>query len=143
MPEVARVRGAARAAVLGVLSAGATLFGPTVGGAGAAPAPPVCLNPTLIGHGAYFGARANPSLAGQSVSFDGSCSRVTADIGLSSVPPDTYNWDFGDGSSNNGTTAAPSHVYARAGTYTVTLTVSGNYSGGQTWTTSQQVYVLG
>ena len=32
-----------------------------------------------------------------------------------------YDWDFGDG--NTGTGVAPSHTYATAGTYTVTLTV--------------------
>lgn len=34
-----------------------------------------------------------------------------------------YSWDFGDGSEPD-TTANPTHVYAEAGTYTVTLTVT-------------------
>lgn len=35
----------------------------------------------------------------------------------------TYAWNFGDGSTSS--TASPSHVYSTAGTYTVSLTVSG------------------
>jgi PKD repeat protein len=35
--------------------------------------------------------------------------------------PTTYLWDFGDGKS--GSTRSPSHTYAQAGTYTVTLTI--------------------
>lgn len=37
---------------------------------------------------------------------------------------DTYAWDFGDGTDVD-TTAAPTHVYAVEGTYTVVLTVAG------------------
>ncbi len=52
---------------------------------------------------------------GESVTFDGSGS--TGQI-------NSYNWDFGDGSSGTGST--PSHSYSMAGTYIVTLTVSDN-----------------
>ncbi len=41
--------------------------------------------------------------------------------------PTTYLWDFGDGNTAN--TATPSHTYADAGTYDVTLTVTN--AGGQ------------
>jgi PKD repeat protein len=34
----------------------------------------------------------------------------------------SYHWDFGDGTTGNGPT--PSHTYASAGTYTITLTFS-------------------
>lgn len=50
---------------------------------------------------------------------------------------DTWLWTFGDGQTS--TTANPSHTYASAGTYTVTLDVSDN--DGLTDTTSQQVTV--
>jgi PKD repeat protein len=40
--------------------------------------------------------------------------------------PTSWSWDFGDGKSS--TARSPSHTYARAGTYTVTLTV-GNAFG--------------
>ena len=56
--------------------------------------------------------------AGVAVPFDGSAS---------SDPDGTiavYAWDFGDGSTGNGTT--PSHTYTAANTYTVTLTVTDN-----------------
>ena len=48
-----------------------------------------------------------------SVNFDGSLSTGTLL---------TYSWDFGDG--NNGIGATPTHVYAAAGTYFVTLTAT-------------------
>ena len=55
-------------------------------------------------------------IEGQAVTFDGS----------GSFDPDggnitAYDWDFGDG--NTGTGMMPSHTYATAGTYPVTLTV--------------------
>lgn len=37
-----------------------------------------------------------------------------------------YHWDFGDGNSTDG--AFVSHIYAMAGTYTVTLTVTDNFN---------------
>ncbi len=37
-----------------------------------------------------------------------------------------YLWNWGDGSTTNGTDSDPSHVYAVAGTYTITLTVTDN-----------------
>lgn len=55
-------------------------------------------------------------IVGVPVSFDGS----------GSTDPDStivaYDWDFGDG--NTGTGIIPSHVYAAAGLYTITLTVT-------------------
>lgn len=42
----------------------------------------------------------------------------------------TYQWDFGDGISANGST--PTHTYAADGTYTVTLTVSDEDGGSTT-----------
>jgi len=52
---------------------------------------------------------------GQSLFFDASAS--TDNVGVTS-----YRWDFGDNSS--ATTAAASHVYARPGAYTASLTVT-------------------
>lgn len=104
-------------------------------------ATPFCINPTLFGGNAAFGAKTNPTLPGRAVAFDGSCSTATADIGLSSVEPDYWTWTFGDGTGASGT-STPSHAYAAAGTYTVTLTESGEYSGGRTWSVSHTVTVL-
>jgi len=66
--------------------------------------------------------------AGTSVAFNGSAS--TGSIS-------TYLWSFGDGSSAYG--VAPSHTYANAGTYTVTLTVYG--SGGSQSTDTTQALI--
>ena len=52
---------------------------------------------------------------GLSCAFNGTGS--TDDVGVTS-----YSWNFGDGSTGSG--ATPSHSYAAAGTYSVTLTVS-------------------
>ena len=42
---------------------------------------------------------------------------------------DSYTWDFGDGETDTTTGATPSHTYAAAGPYVVTLTVTDNDGG--------------
>ncbi|MCG6963181.1 MAG: PKD domain-containing protein, partial [Acidobacteria bacterium] len=44
-------------------------------------------------------------------------------VDLSRGPPDSWEWDFGDGSGHAGD-ANPIHAFEQAGTYTVTLTVA-------------------
>jgi PKD repeat protein len=51
-------------------------------------------------------------------------------------PSPTYAWDFGDGSTSS--VENPTHLYAAAGTYTVTLIVT-NEIGSSTF--SQEVEV--
>jgi PKD repeat protein len=70
---------------------------------------------------------------GQPVAFDGSGSTPSG-----GRPIVTYTWKFGDASAN-GTGVTTSHIYAVAGTYTVSLTVVD--SAGQTNTTSQTLTV--
>jgi glucose/arabinose dehydrogenase/PKD repeat protein len=57
------------------------------------------------------------SVSGLTVNFDGHAQ--DADTSADHL---TWQWDFGDGSSS--TDAAPSHSFAAAGTYSVTVTVS-------------------
>ncbi len=67
-------------------------------------------------------------------------------------PTDTYEWDFGDGTSSIGTDATPSHNYTMVGTYTVKLTAMnqcGNRSDFETTvnvdgvTVAPKVYLQG
>jgi PKD repeat protein len=65
-------------------------------------------------------ARFTSSCTALVCSFDGSASSDPEDVTVAS-----YSWDFGDPADTTGaTTATPSHTYAIAGTYTVTLTVT-------------------
>lgn len=67
---------------------------------------------------------------------------VDFDAGASSDPDGTivsYSWNFGDGDTGSGQTT--SHLYASAGTFTATLTVTDNH--GQTNATSQNVVIAG
>ena len=62
--------------------------------------------------------------------FTSSCTNLTCTFTNSSSDPDgsiaSSSWDFGDGTTS--TVASPSHSYAAAGTYNVTLTVTDNQS---------------
>ena len=69
-------------------------------------------------------ANAGPSLkacTNQTVRFDGSQSS-DADGAVNA-----FSWNFGDGSSGGG--ERPTHVFERPGTYTVTLTITGDARG--------------
>ena len=74
--------------------------------------------------------------AGFTVQFDGSDSFEAVDGGK--VPVASYQWDFGDGSVGN-TSATPSHTYAQAGTYLVTLEVTDD--DGQKDSYSRNIHV--
>jgi PKD repeat protein len=73
-----------------------------------------------IGPMASFTAIPGNAPTGQLIQFDGS--------GSSDMPGtiDRYDWDFGDGNTLSNGGAQPSHAYAHAGQYTVTLTVTDN-----------------
>lgn len=85
---------------------------------------------------------AQPPNTPPTASFSSSCTQLacTFDGSGSSDPDGTiagYRWSFGDGSS--GTGAAPSHTYAAAGTYQVTLTVTDNAGASGTKTSAVTV----
>jgi Tol biopolymer transport system component/PKD repeat protein len=76
-------------------------------------------------------------------SFASGCSGLTCSFdGSGSSDSDgtitNYTWNFGDGTT--GSSAALSHTYAAAGTYTVMLTVTDN--GGSTGALSQSVTIV-
>jgi PKD repeat protein len=72
------------------------------------------------------------SIAGESVSFDGSNSGDNNYV-------ETYHWDFGDGETAS--SASVSHTYVAKGTYTATLTVTD--SSGNTASDAVSVTVHG
>lgn len=61
-----------------------------------------------------------------SFSFNNTCNTQTTTFTDATTGSNltTWNWDFGDG--NNSTTQSPTHTYAAAGKYVVTLSVSNN-----------------
>jgi serine protease len=70
---------------------------------------------------------------GVAVQFDGSASNDP------NGKPVTFAWNFGDpgsGAANSSTLASPAHTYLRAGTYTVTLTVTDAAGLASTTTTT-------
>ena len=90
-------------------------------------APPVNLAPVADPGGPYA---AEP---GQAITFDGSGSADPNGDALS------YSWDFGDGSTGSG--VSPTHTYAAAGIYTVTLTVSDGQLDSNPAATSAEIAV--
>lgn len=72
----------------------------------------------------------NVSVSG--ATFSSITNNLTVDFTDSSTAASSWAWDFGDG--NTSTQQNPSHTYATAGTYTVTLTVDGNSSCAYTET---------
>ena len=81
--------------------------------------------PTANPGGPYNGS------AGSSISFDGSGSS-DSDGSIAG-----YQWDFGDNSTGSG--VMPTHVYASAGTFDVTLTVTDDGGATDTQTTTATI----
>ena len=91
-------------------------------------------------YGADFSAKFNPSRAGQSITFDGSGARTSCYAFFSSCDADTWNWDFGDGSTASGPVV--DHAYAASGTYTVTLSACYCHYTNNTITQTHTVTIL-
>jgi PKD repeat protein len=84
------------------------------------------------------GSGTQPPVADAGGPYAGSTGAAILFDGSASMDPDgtitAYEWSFGDGSL--GTAARPSHAYAAAGRYTVTLTVTDNSSRQATASTT-------
>ncbi len=59
------------------------------------------------------------------------------------TPPYTYEWDFDNDGAVDSTAASPTHIYANAGTYTVSLTVTDSLSTSNTETKAGYITVYG
>ena len=90
-------------------------------------APPANIAPVANPGGPYRGA------PGQMITFNGSASEDPNGDAL------TYSWNFGDGSSGSGVN--PTHTYAAAGNYTVTLTVSDSQLESAPVTTTAEIAI--
>ncbi len=114
-------------------ASGAGIVAPFSIGLEGALSPIECASPACnVGSGKYLQSLAitpdqaptasfteTPGTAGSATTFDASAS--AASPGHSVV---SYDWSFGDGSSEATTSPSTSHVYATANTYAVTLTVT-------------------
>ncbi|MBI3000673.1 MAG: PKD domain-containing protein [Deltaproteobacteria bacterium] len=85
-------------------------------------------NPTANASGPYSGRARDP------IQFTGSGSDLDGD-------PVTFTWDFGDGGTASG--PVPTHAYASAGTFTVTMTVADPFGGFATSQTAATVTTAG
>ncbi len=82
---------------------------------------------------ADFASSPSAPTAGQTVTFTSTVSGGTA--------PYTYSWTFGDGGTSSA--ANPTHAYATAGVFTVTLMVTDSSTPAQSATASHTVTVSG
>jgi PKD repeat protein len=82
-----------------------------------------------------------PPVADPNGPYSGTPGSAVAFDGSGSFDPDgtilTYAWDFGDG--NTGMGESPSHTYAAAGSYTVSLTVTDDDGQTDTATTTAEI----
>ncbi len=90
----------------------------------------------------------NPVNSGDIVGFNGTESDITLDAPAEGLPADepytpaTYSWNFGDGSTANGTHLASTfHSYQYGGVYKVALTITD--SGGNVETNTREITVVG
>jgi len=91
--------------------------------------------PVVVGTGSPASFTFTGTIHGQSTFFDASSSSAPT-RGATIVD---YTYDFGDGHNASGPSPRQSNVYAAAGTYTVTLTITD--SAGQKATTTKQVTI--
>lgn len=84
-----------------------------------------------------FSVSPTPVSVGVSANFDASRSCATQSPCSSTAGIASFAWDFGDGTSSSGQTAA--HAYAAPGTYAVTLTVTNDRGGSASITQSVSV----
>jgi PKD repeat protein len=119
----------------------ATLFGSVDPGPGPGPGPtcnaiPTTVNPVVTFSGPNSGCLASnttPCAAGENVRFSASFGTY-----IPNAQCDTISWNFGDNRTGSG--SSPTHNYTAAGTYNVSVNISG---GGRTRTGNKTVTVTG
>ena len=107
--------------MLAYLQVGGTACSPTT--------PPANQVPTANAGGPYTGT------AGVAIAFNGTGSSDPEGATL------TYSWNFGDGSPS-GSGATPSHTYATAGPFTVTLTVNDGFQNSAPSTATATIQAM-
>jgi PKD repeat protein len=95
---------------------------------------------------ADIAAGPQPPVADPNGPYTGTVGSAVQFDGTGSFDPDggaivSYEWDFGDGTTGSG--ATPTHSYATAGTYSVSLTVTDDEGVTDTGTTSAAIAELG
>jgi hypothetical protein len=79
----------------------------------------LALAPSALASSASFTALPNPQLSGEPVNFSGSAKTSCSGSFFAQCDADTYEWDFGDGTTGTGKNV--SHTYIKPGSYTVTM----------------------
>jgi PKD repeat protein len=101
---------------------------------------PYCRNTTTVTNDVVIGQ----PIAGFTASTTTAAAPATiafTDKSTGNPAPNQWNWSWGDGSWTNGTTENPSHQYANAGVYSVTLIASNIYGSGSV-TKSNYIQIL-
>lgn len=96
--------------------------------------------PNAFAGTASFTALPNPQIAGEPIQFSGSAKTSCSGSMFATCDADTYEWNFGDGTTGTGKNV--SHTYTKPGSYTVTMRGCYCHYVSQWASTSQTITIL-